>query len=77
MLSPKKDIPRQWIEGAKNYALADKSDPFTFSRVMSHLENGVCHPDMTPYEAELDFEERKTEYSESYRVPTYKNVKRP
>jgi hypothetical protein len=30
------------VDAAKRYALADKSDPFAFSRAMSHMKNGVC-----------------------------------
>lgn len=30
------------VEGAKRYALADKSDPFAFDRAMSHLDSGVA-----------------------------------
>ena len=31
-------------EGAKNYALADKSDPFAYNRAMSHIAFGLCTP---------------------------------
>lgn len=30
------------LEGARNYALADNSDPFALARAMTHLRNGVA-----------------------------------
>jgi hypothetical protein len=30
------------IRHAIAYAEADRSDPFTFNRVMSHIANGIC-----------------------------------
>jgi len=30
------------IEAALRYARADRSDPFTKNRVLSHIANGVC-----------------------------------
>lgn len=30
------------IEAAKRYAMADASDPFAFSRAMTHLRNGIA-----------------------------------
>lgn len=32
------------IAGAKRYAQADRSDPFAFSRAVSHINNGICKP---------------------------------
>lgn len=29
-------------EGARNYAAADRSDPFAFNRAMSHIHNGIA-----------------------------------
>lgn len=31
------------INGARAYALSDKSDPFAFNRAMTHTLNGVCN----------------------------------
>ena len=31
------------LRQALAYAEADRSDPFTFNRVMSHIANGVCN----------------------------------
>jgi len=30
------------LRQALTYAEADRSDPFTYSRIMSHIANGVC-----------------------------------
>ena len=30
------------IEAAKRYAAADRTDPFTFRRAVTHIENGVA-----------------------------------
>ncbi len=35
-------IRQKQIEGARLYAKADRSDPFAFSRAMSHINNGLC-----------------------------------
>lgn len=32
----------QYVKAAQRYAAADKSDPFTFNRAMTHLANGVA-----------------------------------
>ena len=55
------------------YAEADRSDPFTYSRIMSHIANGVCDDkdrgEDSRYKAERVV-------SESGRV-RYTNVQRP
>lgn len=30
------------IDGAKKYALADRTDPFAFRRMVTHIDNGVA-----------------------------------
>lgn len=30
--------------GIKNYVAADRSDPFAYSRCMTHLRQGLCAP---------------------------------
>ena len=35
-------IREKQIAGAKLYAASDRSDPFAFSRAMSHINNGCC-----------------------------------
>lgn len=69
-------------EGAKNYALADKSDPFAYNRAMTHVNNGISTVNGEAYyQAEPYKEERtlvKTDGSkENYFVDAYKNIKRP
>lgn len=34
-------VRRRMVDGARRYAAADKSDPFSFSRAMTHIKNGV------------------------------------
>lgn len=34
-------LSRKEYELAENYARMDKSDPFTFNRILSHIKNGV------------------------------------
>jgi hypothetical protein len=36
------------IRHAIAYAEADRSDPFTFNRVMSHIANGICDDAVGP-----------------------------
>ena len=65
-------------QAAAMYAAADKSDPFTYSRVVTHFQNGLSGTtDFEPdYYAEQTEETRITERGEEYKVPAYKNVKR-
>lgn len=70
------------VEAAKRYAAADRSDPFAFSRAMTHLNNGVASTG--EYEAEETTETRHlpegiqlSNGDTSYQVVGYKNVKRP
>ena len=70
------------LQGAMNYAMADKSDPFAFSRAMTHTMNGVAnysdsHGQSQYYEAERYMETRKLPDGREYKVPAYKNIKRP
>jgi hypothetical protein len=32
----------EMVQGARHYAAADRTDPFAFSRAMSHVKNGVA-----------------------------------
>lgn len=32
------------VDGAKQFARAQRSDPFAFSRAMSHIKTGLCEP---------------------------------
>ncbi len=75
---------------ALNYATADKSDPFTYSRIMSHIKSGLCDDavrgirlDEARYTAEPYLETRKLPPSpqhpegQEYTVTCYKNLRRP
>lgn len=81
------------IQGAKNYAGADRTDPFAFSRAMSHINNGVASF-RRPENRELSVEQgdafyQATPYREGrtmigsngqpqeYSVVRYMNVQRP
>jgi len=69
------------IKGARDYALADKSDPFAYNRAMSHTMNGIAsylgQSGPGYYEAEAYQEERRLLDGTKYHVTAYKNVKRP
>lgn len=69
------------IEGAQRYAAADKSDPFAFSRAMTHIRNGICktRPDgeAADYDAEMASEMRKLPDGTEYQVSIYRSLKRP
>lgn len=64
-------------EEAFNYAKAERSDPFSYSRVRSHLNNGVAH--LGDYSAEWHEEDRHINVGdsvESYRVKVPHSIKR-
>lgn len=76
---------------ALNYAAADRSDPFTYNRIMAHIKSGLC--DDKPagqgelldcrYKAEPHQETRQLPPSplhpdgQEYQVTVYKNLSRP
>lgn len=60
---------------AKKQQHADRSDPFTYNRVMSHLLTGLCL--ISDYEVEFRNEPRMTENGKSYSVQVPCNQKRP
>lgn len=65
---------------ALNYADADKSDPFTYSRVMSHITNGLCDDNGQEdcrYKAEPSLETRIASNGQSYQVTVYRSLQRP
>jgi len=68
-------------DGAINYSLADKSDPFTFARAMCHNRVGISGVDQQGrdafYNAEPFQEERTLPDGKPYLVTVYKNVERP
>lgn len=70
-------------QGALNYSLANKSDPFAYSRAMSHIKNGLC-TDSATYEAQASSETRVldagmvfSDGSNTYAVTVWRDVKRP
>jgi hypothetical protein len=79
------------IDGARRYAEANRSDPFAFSRAMSHVNNGVAGIRIENderidafYDAKVGIEKRKlptgqlfSDGSNSYEVPAYHEVKVP
>lgn len=71
------------VEGARNYAMADKSDPFCFARAMTHLNQGVVGYDADGneaiYTADAATEMRPSPMGDNtnYPVTVYRNVKRP
>lgn len=76
---------KDMLNGARNYALADRSDPFAYSRAMSHLKSGIAgyrFDEITGersnayYDASPRIETRKASDVE-YHATTYDNVKRP
>lgn len=41
-MSATSKLDLRMLEGAKNYAAADRSDPFAFARAIAHIKNGVA-----------------------------------
>lgn len=80
-------IWRKLVDGARNYAAADKSDPFAFARAMTPVNNGIAQIAIGEhgekplcYEAEQFAETRSYEMdgrTVEYTVPAYKNIARP
>lgn len=74
-------------QGAVFYAAADRSDPFTYNRVITHTQNGVAgfrFNEITGerqdafYSAEPYQEDRVHPMTgEHYKMTVYKNMKRP
>lgn len=75
-------------EKALAYAAADRTDPFVYSRIMSHIASGLCDDrqgtaDDCRYSAEAYLETRRLPPTETnpdgveYKVTAYKNMRRP
>lgn len=77
------DVPTNplYIEGARNYAKADASDPFTLARCMSHLQSGIAGycPSGQPafYNAKPVSTIRVDPMGKEYTATAYQNVVRP
>jgi hypothetical protein len=60
------------VQGAKDYARFDKSDPFALARAMTHIGQGLCAPLQdgrdSHYSADSSIEDGKI---------VYRNVVRP
>ena len=78
----------RFIESAKRYAAADRSDPFAFSRAMTHINNGIASTlgdgRDACYDAAETTETRKlpdgivfADGSNEWTVPAYRNMVRP
>lgn len=64
------------LRQALAYAEADRSDPFTFNRVMSHIANGICDDAATGRELRDSRYKADRVVSESGRV-FFTNLQRP
>lgn len=70
---------------ALNYAKADRSDPFAYSRTMTHLKNGIsslvnqhgqdAFYSATPFQDKRSYNNGKKEVE--YHVTAYKDIIRP
>lgn len=73
------------VEHAKNWAAANKSDPFAFATALSEIRHGIsthATPDGKPghHQAEADLETREYTMngrSVEYKAVVYKNLARP
>lgn len=81
MTDAQETFRRRMLEGARNYAASEKSDPFAYERALTHIVTGVAGLDSqgrdafyqaTPYQ-----EERVTADGTPYMVTVYKNIERP
>lgn len=76
---------RERFEQARQYADADRSDPFAMMRAVNHMKNGICS--FTPdgkdgfYQAEVEYEDREIQRANGswlrWKAPIYKNRARP
>lgn len=78
-----------YVNGARLYAAADKSDPFAFARAMAHIRSGIVGRSLQDgqhvmYNAEVVPETRTlppgyqfSDGSNTYQVQSFRNVVRP
>ena len=82
-----KELARQ-LQGARNYAAADRSDPFALSRALAHIRCGITangdKGEDNAYGADRATETRKlapgdhfSDGSTEYQVTAWRNVRRP
>ena len=73
------------IDGIKRFAAADNSDPFTYSRCITHMVRGITKRKFVGggevtdafYDAEQSIEVRKDTNGNEYNVTTWRNRVRP
>lgn len=74
------------IEAAKRFAASDPSDPFAYSRALTHLQNGIAsyangNGQPAFYDAELHHEMRAIKLPDGktleWQAEVYRNVIRP
>ena len=74
------------IEAAKRYAASEKSDPFAYSRALTHLQSGVAtfgnnNGAKGYYDAEMYMEPRAIQMPNGqtleWQAEVYRNVVRP
>jgi hypothetical protein len=69
------------IEAAKRYAAADRTDPWAFSRAMTHMANGIAgfteKGEDAFYSADDYIETKVTLAGSEYPVVVYRNIVRP
>ena len=78
-------LDTRMLAAAERYARADKSDPFTYNRILSHIENGVASVNNGKdkhgyYDAEEYAEHREYQHegrTVKYTVPAFKDMVRP
>jgi len=69
------------LEGARNYAAGEKSDPFALARAHAHILSGVADVKQNGedafYKADPAQEQRYLPNGEAYSVTVYRNMQRP
>jgi hypothetical protein len=72
---------QRMFEGARNYAAAEKSDPFALARALTHIRTGIAgitqHGEDAFYKADAFQEERPSLGGGSHTVTVYRNMQRP
>ena len=74
-------LAKRMLQGAKNYAASDRSDPFAFARALAHIENGICgilqDGSDAFYSADQTSVQMATATGEEYTAIAWKNLRRP
>ena len=63
------------LNGALNYAKADRSDPFAYSRAMSHINSGVAS--IGPNGEDSFYDAEPFADPSKFHTTAYKNIRRP